>query len=154
MTRRTALIVVTLLGVAILVPPIGSKPLPHYIWNLTPSVPLGLYGVRPPDELRVTSLVVAIPPEPLATLLADGGYLAHGVPLLKRIFALSGQIECRLHRCFSGRRQGDVAHMGDRALSVGVCLLGRGLGLGGIASDDDDRSAFRDKSGRNFLADP
>jgi len=35
---------------------------------------IGLYAVRPVDKLMVTSLVVAMPPEPLATLLADGGY--------------------------------------------------------------------------------
>jgi type IV secretory pathway protease TraF len=35
-------------------------------------------------------------PEPLATALADGGYLPRGVPLLKRVFALSGQTVCRL----------------------------------------------------------
>jgi conjugative transfer signal peptidase TraF len=78
-----------------LVSTIGTKWQPHYIWNLTPSVPLGLYEVQPPDRLRVTALVVAIPPEPLATALADGGYLPRGVPLLKRIFAVAGQTVCR-----------------------------------------------------------
>ena len=39
----------------------------------------------------VTTLVVAMPPEPLATFLADGGYLPRGVPLIKRILALPGQ---------------------------------------------------------------
>jgi hypothetical protein len=43
--------------------------------------------------------------------------------------------------------------MGDRALSGGVDLLGRGPSFGGIASDDDDGSTLRDKSGRHFLAD-
>jgi len=39
--------------------------------------------------------VVAYPPEPLATFLADAGYLPHGVPLIKRILALAGQTVCR-----------------------------------------------------------
>jgi len=38
---------------------------------------------------------VAFPPEPLATFLADGGYLPHGVPLIKRILALPEQMVCR-----------------------------------------------------------
>jgi type IV secretory pathway protease TraF len=39
--------------------------------------------------------VVAYPPEPLATLLEDGGYLPRDVPLIKRILALPGQTVCR-----------------------------------------------------------
>ncbi len=83
------------LAVASLLATISRQPQPHYIWNLTPSVPLGLYAVQSPDRLTVTTLVVATPPEPLATALSDGGYLPRGVPLLKRIFALSGQTVCR-----------------------------------------------------------
>ena len=45
--------------------------------------------------LFVTTLVVAMPPEPLASSLARGGYLPPGVPLLKRILALPGQSVCR-----------------------------------------------------------
>ena len=96
MTHRAWLIIVALLAVVILVSTLSDKSRPHYIWNLTRSVPLGLYGAQPPRQLRVTTLVVAIPPEPLATALADGGYLPRGVPLLKRIFALSGQTVCRI----------------------------------------------------------
>jgi type IV secretory pathway protease TraF len=51
--------------------------------------------VRPPGRLTVTDLVVAYPPEPLATLLAEGGYLLRGVPLIKRILALPEQTVCR-----------------------------------------------------------
>ena len=36
-----------------------------------------------------------MPPEPLASSLARGGYLPRGVPLLKRILALPGQSVCR-----------------------------------------------------------
>jgi hypothetical protein len=37
--------------------------------------------------------------------------------------------------------------MGDSTLSCRVDLLGCGFSFGGIASDDDDRSTFSDKSG-------
>jgi type IV secretory pathway protease TraF len=50
--------------------------------------------VRPPRRLIVTDLVVAFPPEPLAMLLAEGGYLPR-VPLIERILALPGQTVCR-----------------------------------------------------------
>jgi type IV secretory pathway protease TraF len=46
-------------------------------------------------KLMLNDLVIAMPPEPLATFLVDGGYLARGVPLIKRILALSGQTVCR-----------------------------------------------------------
>jgi conjugative transfer signal peptidase TraF len=95
-TLRAAHTFVASLAVGSLIATIDAQPQPHYIWNLTPSVPLGFYEVQPPERLHVTTLVVAMPPEPLATALADGGYLPRGVPLLKRIFALAGQTVCRL----------------------------------------------------------
>ena len=36
-----------------------------------------------------------MPPEPLATFLAEAGYLPRGVPLIKRVLALPGQTVCR-----------------------------------------------------------
>ena len=51
--------------------------------------------MQPARRLIVAALVVAYPPEPLATFLADGGYLPRGVPLIKRILALPGQTVCR-----------------------------------------------------------
>ena len=96
MSVRVAPISVALFAAGVLIWTSGPKPPPYYIWNLTPSVPRGLYAVEPPRRLHVTTLVVALPPEPLATLLDRGGYLPRGVPLLKRIFALSGQTVCRV----------------------------------------------------------
>jgi len=68
---------------------------PALVWNASASVPVGLYRVQPIARLEVTDLVVVRPPEELARFLADGGYLPRGVPLLKRIAALSGQRVCR-----------------------------------------------------------
>jgi conjugative transfer signal peptidase TraF len=96
MMLRAGYILAASVAVASQLATIGAQLRPHYIWNLTPSVPLGLYNVQPPDDLHVTTLVVAMPPEPLATTLAEGGYLPRGVPLLKRIFALAGQTVCRV----------------------------------------------------------
>ena len=61
-------------------------------------MPTGLYAVRPAGVLHVGELVVLRPPEPLASFLADRGYLPKGVPLLKRILALPGQTVCRVGR--------------------------------------------------------
>jgi type IV secretory pathway protease TraF len=43
----------------------------------------------------LNDLVIAIPPEPFATFLADAGYVPRRVPLIKRVRALSGQTVCR-----------------------------------------------------------
>jgi conjugative transfer signal peptidase TraF len=96
MTVRLAPLVVGAMTVAAITATARRQDVPQYVWNLTPSVPRGLYAVAPSRCLRVTTLVVVRPPPPLASLLDHGGYLPRGVPLLKRIFALSGQTVCRI----------------------------------------------------------
>ena len=95
MKRGAMMLVAMLGGVAPLVFTIGPKPVPLYIWNVSESVPPGLYHLRAVDTLFVTELVAVLPPEPLAAFLADGGYLPRGVPMLKRVAALPGQTVCR-----------------------------------------------------------
>jgi len=73
-------------------------PMPRLIWNASASVPVGLYTVKPEGTARPEDLVVVTPPTPLADYLAQGGYLPHGVPLLKRIAAVGGQRVCRIDR--------------------------------------------------------
>jgi conjugative transfer signal peptidase TraF len=94
MTARLAPLVLGVMAAAAITATARHQDIPQYVWNLTPSVPRGLYAVEPPNCPRVTTLVVVRPPEPLASLLDRDGYLPRGVPLLKRIFALSGV--CRI----------------------------------------------------------
>lgn len=68
---------------------------PWFLWNASASAPVGLYAILPADHLEVPDLVVVAPPEPLAHMLDQRGYLPFGVPLLKRIVALPGQRVCR-----------------------------------------------------------
>lgn len=65
------------------------------IWNATASAPVGFYTVEPAAALEVPELVAVMPPEPLATFMVERGYVARGVPLLKRVLGLSGQRVCR-----------------------------------------------------------
>jgi conjugative transfer signal peptidase TraF len=95
MTTRTVTLVLTAAAVVLVSVNIGPKAAPRFVWNASESVPIGLYSVRPADHLIVTDLVVAFPPEQLAIVLAEGGYLPRGVPLIKRVLALPGQIVCR-----------------------------------------------------------
>jgi len=68
---------------------------PKLIWNASASTPIGLYAIEPDPSPGVTDLVAVRAPEPLASFLAEGGYLPRGVPLMKRIVALPGQRVCR-----------------------------------------------------------
>ena len=97
MKCRVTTLLATLPATALLLFTIGTKPAPRYIWNVSQSVPIGLYRLRSIGRLFVTELVAVQPPEPLATLLSDGGYLPRGIPMLKRVLALPGQTVCRDH---------------------------------------------------------
>jgi conjugative transfer signal peptidase TraF len=94
-TDRPATLLLMVAALTLVVITIGPKAAPRFIWNTSESVPAALYLVRTSRQLTVTTLVVAYPPEPLATYLAEGGYLPRGVPLIKRILALPGQTVCR-----------------------------------------------------------
>ena len=93
------------------------QPTPKLIWNASASVPIGLYAVHPAGPLRIGELLVVTPPEPLATFLDARHYLPKGVPLLKHVAALPGQLICR---------SGDVVTV-DR-IAVGVALARDHLG--------------------------
>ena len=87
--------ILTMLGAtALLLSTIGGAS-PHYIWNASNSVPIGLYRLQPVGRLTVTELVAVQPPDPLAAFLDLNGYLPIGVPMLKRVLALPGQTVCR-----------------------------------------------------------
>lgn len=83
---------------------------PRLIWNASASTPVGLYGIARSPRLEVTDLVAVNAPEPLASFLAERGYLPRGVPLMKRIAALSGQQVCRTgaHVTIDGIAMGDA----------------------------------------------
>jgi len=88
-------LVIMLIGVSATVSPGLADRSPWLIWNASASVPIGLYAIHTVGVLRVGDLVVATPREPLASFLADRGYLPLGVPLVKHVAALPGHSICR-----------------------------------------------------------
>lgn len=94
MNARCVTIFATLGATVLLLSTIGGVS-PRYIWNASKSVPIGLYRLQPVTELTVTELVAVQPPDLLAAFLDLNGYLPFGVPMLKRVLALSGQTVCR-----------------------------------------------------------
>ena len=95
MTRRLTILLFTAGAAALALSTIMAKPAKYYVWNASGSVPVGLYRLQPTGDLVVTQLVAVQPSEPLATFLSERGYLPRGVPMLKRVLALPGQIVCR-----------------------------------------------------------
>ncbi|MDR7225429.1 S26 family signal peptidase [Aminobacter aminovorans] len=75
-------------------PALAPMPI-RLIWNVSASAPIGLYSVDFNGPLEVTDLVAVAPTEPLATFFAARNYLPKGVPLMKRVRAVSGQTVCR-----------------------------------------------------------
>ncbi|WP_339073102.1 S26 family signal peptidase [Sinorhizobium meliloti] len=76
-------------------------PQKKFIWNASASAPIGLYRIEPVEQLNVTNLAVVMPPDELAGFLDAHGYLPKGVPLLKRVLALSGTKVCRNGKAIS-----------------------------------------------------
>jgi type IV secretory pathway protease TraF len=61
--------ILTALGASLLLLSTTERASPHYIWNASNSVPIGLYRVQPAATLIVTELVAVQPPYPLAAFL-------------------------------------------------------------------------------------
>ena len=150
MTGHSATLIAMIAGVAVVSSTIGTKPVPWLVWNASESVPIGLYAVQPVHEFMVTDLVVAMPPEPLASLLAEGGYLPRGVPLIKRILALRGQTVCRNKLLISvdGIEMGAARERDHRGRLLPVWRGCRVLGQGQVFLMNWDQPASLD--GRYF----
>jgi len=95
MNGRCCTILTILAAVGSLVSTIGGAT-PRYVWNASNSVPIGLYRIAPAGKFTLTELVAVQPPDPLAALLDLNDYLPSGLPMLKRIVALPGQVVCRI----------------------------------------------------------
>jgi conjugative transfer signal peptidase TraF len=67
---------------------------PPLIFNLSASLPRGLYVVRHVATLERGMVVLVQPDQALEALLVARGYLPAGVPLLKPVVALGGDDVC------------------------------------------------------------
>ena len=94
MNARCPMLFTAIFATSLLLSTIGGTT-PHYIWNASNSVPIGLYRIQATTRLAVTELVAVQPPYLLAAFLDLNGYLPIGVPMLKRVLALPGQTVCR-----------------------------------------------------------
>jgi conjugative transfer signal peptidase TraF len=92
---RFAWVMVTYFSALAATASIFIDPAKKLLWNASASVPVGLYRIVRADRLDVTDLAVVMPPDDLAGFLDERRYLPRGLPLLKRVLALSGTTVCR-----------------------------------------------------------
>jgi conjugative transfer signal peptidase TraF len=95
MNTRHKILGVMLVGATMIAFSSAAHPMPRLLWNASASVPVGFYAVHPADRLTERELLIVRPPAPVAQFMAARGYLALGVPLIKHVAALPGQIVCR-----------------------------------------------------------
>lgn len=74
--------------------PSGTPARTLLVWNATASAPIGLYRVSHGRALARGALVLAVPAPLLDAFANARGYLAAGVPLVKRIAAVAGDTVC------------------------------------------------------------
>jgi len=131
MTRRRILTVTALAIIGIAAASAVDWPA-KLIWNATASAPIGLYTVEPADPLDVPELVAIMPPEPLAGFMVERGYIARGVPLLKRVLGLPGQRVCRTGRTITvdGIEMGEALERGSLGRDLPVWQGCRVIGDG------------------------
>lgn len=70
-----------------------AEPAPRLVWNASASAPVGLYWVSRVAPVRGDLVLAALPPD-ARRLAAERGYLPAGVPLVKRLAALAGDVVC------------------------------------------------------------
>lgn len=80
------------------------------VWNVTASVPTGLYHIGDAAGLQIGERVALDPSSRLREYLAERGYLPAGVPLIKEVAALPGDTVCRdgLAITINGSRAGSA----------------------------------------------
>jgi conjugative transfer signal peptidase TraF len=98
MTAARKILGAMLLGASMIAFSSAAHPMPRLLWNASASVPIGLYAIHPAGRLTAGELLVVRPPAALAQFMAARRYLALGVPLIKHVAALPGQIICRSGR--------------------------------------------------------
>jgi type IV secretory pathway protease TraF len=82
------------IALVLLMAPQSQVPMPHIVWNASPSVPIGFYGIvhRRPD---VGELALVRLPDDLAEIADRNGYLPRSALLLKPVAASAVDRVCR-----------------------------------------------------------
>lgn len=92
--RRLRVLLYTLAGLVLIASAAPRWRDVRVVYNVSDSVPRGWYRITELDEFDVGDIVLVALPQEAALLAGERGYLPVGVPLLKRIGAVSPQLVC------------------------------------------------------------
>lgn len=93
MTRQQlSLLVAAMVGITLVANP-NPQPV-RFVYNATPSAPLGWFLVKLHAQVRLGDLVLARLPRSAAELAHERGYLRLGTPVVKRVAAIEGEVAC------------------------------------------------------------
>lgn len=92
---RRSLWAVSAVALAALIIPSVTPPKLRLVWNVSASVPLGLYRIEPGRRPGVGELAAVRPSPALAQLMADRRYVEQGALLVKPVAAVTGARVCR-----------------------------------------------------------
>ena len=92
---RQAIIAASVAALAALTMPTIAQPNLRLVWNVSASVPLGLYRIEPGRHPQVGELAAVRPSPALARLMADRHYVEWGPLLVKPVEAVTGARVCR-----------------------------------------------------------
>ncbi|MEJ5976601.1 S26 family signal peptidase [Novosphingobium sp. PS1R-30] len=137
-TVRSRTLAPSLLAFALLAVPLAAHPSPVLLWNVTTSVPTGLYGLAGTAAIERGDLVAAHLPGRVRALAAERRYVPASVPVIKRVAGVPGDLVCGMSAQVTvngapvaSRRQRDAAgrllphwHGCERLLPGRVFLLG------------------------------
>ncbi|MUT24293.1 S26 family signal peptidase [Mesorhizobium japonicum] len=94
--RARKTIAIATIGLSLLGFTTFAKPTPWLVWNASASAPIGLYRIAAGTP-ALGDLVLVRPPDYVAYLAAQRGYLPGNVALVKRLAALPGEHVCAFH---------------------------------------------------------
>jgi conjugative transfer signal peptidase TraF len=113
-------IFIAVAGLAAIAASVRQQSVPLFVWNATPSAPVGLYKLTPEQHYKRGDLVLVRTPGSVKMLAAERYYLPANVPLVKRIAATAGDEICARGEAISINGQ----HVANR---LRVDRMGRGL---------------------------
>ena len=82
-------------ALCVLLLPVVHPPSLRLVWNVSASVPVGLYRILPGGVPRRGEMVAVRPSPPLARFMATRRYVEAGALLVKPVAAAAGQQVCR-----------------------------------------------------------
>ena len=95
MTRQQlSLLVAAMVGISLVAIANPKAQQVRLVYSATPSAPVGWFLVKPHARVRLSDLVLARLPQSAAELAHERGYLRLGIPVVKRVAAIEGQVAC------------------------------------------------------------